>query len=112
MTVKWDECVTLTRVRQPTALRRPVAASQFVAALLWLLAVLMPPSVLRVPDIFFDVLAPLIFAVLLGAGVAVLLSARPVLRPSILVVGTALCALLVAVQVALNLLIPTLLPGF
>jgi hypothetical protein len=89
-----------------------VAGAQYIAASLWLLAAISPPSLLRVPDSVFEILAPLVFAGLLGLGVGVLLSGRAGSRPAVVLGGTVLCGFLVAVIVALDVLIPTSLSGF
>ena len=89
-----------------------MARTQYVAASLWLVAAVVPPSLLRVPDSVFEVSAPLFFAGLFGIGVGVLLAARSLPRHALLVGGTLLCGSLAAATVAVNVLIPTSLPGF
>lgn len=88
-----------------------VAGTQYVVALLWLLAAVLPPSLLRVPDFVFEVVAPLLFALLFGVGIGVL-STRAERRQALLFGRTALCGFLVAATVAMHVLIPTSLQGF
>jgi hypothetical protein len=60
----------------------------------------------------FEVLAPLLLAGLFGVGVVTLLSGRALSRKASLLGGTAICGVLAAAAIALNVLIPTSLPGF